>query len=58
VQPVLLGAHYLSRKKNLSKLASELLIEWFLIAAKKSAEEIRLACDKRGQAWKAPAVIS
>jgi len=47
-QPVLLGAHYLSRKKNLSKLASELLIEWFLIAAKKSAEEIRLACDKRG----------
>ncbi|MCJ8299716.1 MAG: hypothetical protein MJK13_12400, partial [Pseudomonadales bacterium] len=47
-QPVLLGAHYLSRKKNLSKHASELLIQWFQTTAKQSAEEIRSAFDALG----------
>ncbi|MCJ8340546.1 MAG: LysR substrate-binding domain-containing protein [Pseudomonadales bacterium] len=47
-QPVLLGAHYLSRKKNLSKHASELLIEWFQTTAKQSAEEIRSAFGTLG----------
>ncbi|EPJ53935.1 MAG: hypothetical protein OFPI_08630 [Osedax symbiont Rs2] len=55
VQPVMLGAHYLSRKKNLSKHASELLIEWFLMTAQKSAHEINLAIDKLGLTLGRPA---